>query len=166
MIRLSAARATSRFGKLLGRFSFQKADERCLFLPKWAGTHSLTLRAFFQNIFHHAAHVVFQHRRMHITLAADGRSIPELFGDRLDGLHNIFLRLRLGLECIAFLQRDACQNCSGPGTKIFSGKLLAADFAEIVIDIRRVDGMGLPIVADILEQFIAGQVLASPDNFG
>ena len=84
----------------------------------------------------------------------------------IEWLAQHFFCLRLRLECVAFLQRHASQHRPGPGAKILGGKVVAADLAQIIVHIREVDGVGLAVVADILEQFIAGEVLASPNNLG
>ena len=63
-------------------------------------------------------------------------------------------------------KRQRGQDGPGPGAEVLGGELLAGDLAEVVVHVGRVDRVGLAVVVDVLEEFLAGQVAAALDDPG
>ena len=71
--------------------------------------------------------VGLKHGRVHVALAAHRRRVTEPGGHGLDGLHDVFFRLRGGCKRLKIAQHDAGKNRPGPGAEILGGEMLAAD---------------------------------------
>jgi len=84
--------------------------------------------------------------------------------DLFDGADHGALSLRFCIEQLEFLQGESGEICRGPCPEIFRRNLLAADFAEVIIDVGGVDRMSASFLVDILEQLVAGQITAIPDD--
>jgi hypothetical protein len=121
--------------------------------------------AAFQSINQGPVHIGTNDVRMDVAFPADGHGIAETLRDRFDGLHKVLFGLRLGVESLEFPQRHRRENGAGPGPKIFGGKILPRDLAQIIIHIPGLHVLVLAFFIAVLEQFLAGQVLAAPDNF-
>ena len=119
----------------------------------------------FEGLQEFAAHVAVEHGGMDVALAADGGGVAELFGDLLDGLDDVLLRLGLGFEGFEFAQRQAGEDGACPGAKVLGGELLLGDGAQIVVHVGGVDSVQRAVlVVDVLEEFVAGQVEAALHN--
>src|SRR4029453_7652108 len=55
---------------------------------------------------------------------------------------------------------------AAPRAEVLGGELLAADLAEVGIDVRGAYGLPLPILVEVLEQLVAREILAAPPDAG
>ncbi len=103
---------------------------------------------------------------MDVALAADGDRVAQAFrhelhrGDR-PLLAGVRRRRRADLD-----QRSRGQNRAGPRAKILGREILAGNLAEIIVDVGRVDRVGLALVVEILKQFLPRQLAAPFDEPG
>lgn len=118
-----------------------------------------------------AAQIGFEDCWVNVAFAADRGSIAEATGDCLDGLHHISFRFGFGREGFEFSQKLGGEDSAGPGTEVFGGevlisKLWADDLLEVIVDVGRVYAVASTIGVEILEEFVAGNVCTSLDDFG
>ena len=73
---------------------------------------------------------------------------------------NIALGLSGAVEALKLIERHRRENRSRPGAEILGGDVLAGDFPEIVVHVGRCDVLAIAVFVDVLEQFLAGQILA------
>jgi len=106
-------------------------------------------RSLLQRLQQASVQIAVEDRRMDVALAADGRRIAEHLGDRLDGLQDVLLGFRLGVEDLELLQGQGCEVGRRPGAKILCGHRLAGDLLQVVVDLVRSDAMRLSIFIDI-----------------
>jgi hypothetical protein len=97
---------------------------------------------------------------MDVTLPADRLRIAQPLCDRFHRAQYVLLRLGGRLTGSTCDQQFGRQNGTGPGAEVLRRVLLAGDRAQILVDIRRVDGAADPLVIVVLEQLIAGNVAA------
>ena len=88
---------------------------------------------------------------MDVALAADGDGIAEPPRDDFDRLRHLPPSRAERLERSRFDQRDGSEDGAGPRAKILCGKLAAADFAEILVDLGRADRLWLSVLIDVLK---------------
>ena len=69
-------------------------------------------------------------------------------------------------QSLELLECQGRQDGSGPGPEILGGEVGARDLAEIVVDVRGVDVLYAAFLVDVLEELLAGQLLAALDNPG
>src|SRR5439155_15100003 len=84
----------------------------------------------------------------------------QTFCHRLDRAPDVPLRLRGGPKERDTGQCLCRQHRAGPRAKILGSEILAADLAEIDIDVRRVDDLSLAVSADVLKQLVARKIAA------
>ena len=87
-----------------------------------------------------------------------------MLGDILDGADDRALFLCLGVEQLKFLQGEGGQIGAGPSAKVLGSDLFAGDFAQIVVDVRRVDCVPIAVLVEVLEELVTGNILTAPDN--
>ena len=75
-----------------------------------------------------------------------------------------FLRLRLGIELLHFLERPRRQHRARPGAEVLRRELAAHHLAQVVVHVGRADVLDLALVVEVLEQLAARQFLAAPDD--
>src|ERR1043166_472948 len=96
---------------------------------------------------------------MHIALAANGWCVPQLFGNDVDGLLDIFLRLRLRAKFAGYFQRLGSENRARPCPKILRREIAAADFAQVLVYVPRGNVMALALAVNPLKKILSGNVL-------
>ncbi len=101
---------------------------------------------------------------MDVGLAADRRGVAEPLRHALDRLDDVLLRLGVGVERLELLQGQRAEDRAGPGAEVLGGEVLPGDLPEVLVDIARVDRPMLPVVVEVLEEFVAGDLLAAPDD--
>ncbi len=50
------------------------------------------------------------------------------------------------------------QQGAGPGAEVLGGEIIRGDLAEVLVDVARVDRLGLPGLVDELKQVLARQI--------
>src|SRR5438270_2589708 len=83
------------------------------------------------------------------------------FFDRAD---DCAFSLCFGVEEFELLQGESGEIGRRPSPKVLRRDLLAADFAQVIVDVSRIDRMTGPLLVQVLKQFIAGQVAAVLDD--
>ena len=113
-----------------------------------------------------AVEVVLQHGGMHIAAAAHRPGVAELLRDRLDGARDILLARRGRVDDVQFLEGRGGQHRPGPGTEVLRGELGAGDVTQVRVDVLGRDPLARAVGVEVLEQHLAGQVLAALDGAG
>src|ERR1051325_4567684 len=101
---------------------------------------------------------------MEIAAPANRRGVTEVLRHLLDSSQDGFFSLRLGVEKLELPQCFGRELCPGPCSETLGCDLLAGDLAQIVICLGRADGVPIPLVIEVLEQLISGQISAILDN--
>src|SRR5438105_6186276 len=101
---------------------------------------------------------------MDIAAPANRRGVAKMLSHPLDSAQNGLFALRLGVEKLELLQGFGGEFCPGPCSEILGRDFFASDLAQIVIYLRRPDGVSIAIVIEVLEQLIPGQISAVLDN--
>ena len=97
-----------------------------------------------------------EQRRVDIGLAAHRRRVAERLGDRLDH------RLDADPRVLGLLQHLLeSDDARAPGPEMLGGEVAASRLADIIVDVARGDRVRLAVAVDILEQHLAGQLLAA-----
>jgi hypothetical protein len=82
----------------------------------------------------------------------------------LDGRSQISFGLCRAVETRHFAERHGCQYRSGPCPEIFRGDVLAGDLLQVDVYITGCNVLSIPLLVYVLKQFLAGQLLACPDE--
>ena len=88
---------------------------------------------------------------MNVVFATHGASVAESLSHLINCAIDIARRLALGRRRPDFAQRHRREYGSTPGTKILCAYLVAADLAQVFVDIVRGNALTLAIAVDILE---------------
>ena len=56
------------------------------------------------------------------------------------------------------------QHGAGPGAEVLGGELVARDLPEVFVDVGRVDRRAAAVLVQVLEQLLARQIAAAPDD--
>jgi hypothetical protein len=84
-------------------------------------------------------------------------------GDLFDGANQAAgARFARGLRQL--LQSERGKKCPGPGAEVLGGYFLAADFAQIIIDLGRADCLPLARIVETVKKLVAWQIAAALDN--
>ena len=92
--------------------------------------------------------------------------LPRREATRLDRRLDVLLERRLGVEALEFLERDRGEHRSLPGAEILCRDVAAGDLAQVGVDVRRRHVPALAVLVDVLEQLLAGEVLAGAHDLG
>jgi hypothetical protein len=103
-----------------------------------------------------------------VAFAADGGGVAEALGDRLDGLDDVFLELGLGVAGLEVAEGHGGEDGAGPGAEVFGGEVGVGrgEGVEVGVDVGGVDGAGVVVVVEVLEELVAGGVAAGFDDAG
>ena len=101
---------------------------------------------------------------MDVAPAGDGRRVPEPIGGEADGLDDVLARRPVVGARRERAQRSVGEDGAGPRPEVLGGDVAARDLAEVVVHVVGGDIVRLAVVADVLEELLAGQVLAAPDD--
>ncbi len=96
---------------------------------------------------------------MHVARAAHRRRVPEAFRDLLDGADDRLLAPRLVVDLEELGERQRRGDRPGPGPEVLRGERLAADLAQVLVDVVGGDVAPRAIGVDVLEQLLAGELL-------
>jgi hypothetical protein len=113
-----------------------------------------------QELQHAAVEIALDDLGMDVALAAHGDCIAELGCHPLDRARHVALGGRLGVEALELAERQRRQHGPRPGAEILGREGLARDLLQIGVHVRRIDLLPLPIVVDVLEEVLAGELLA------
>ena len=145
----------------------QQSEHRRLFSRQVSSSvHEHRGRLVAQDIEGRAVEVVLEHRGMHIAAATDRPGVAELLRDRLDGARDVLLARRGRVDDVQFLQGGSGQHRAGPGAEVLGGELGAGDLAQVRVDVLGRDALAGAVGVEVLEQHLAGQVLAALDGAG
>src|SRR5581483_9111194 len=111
-----------------------------------------------------AVEVGVEHGRVDVALAADGRRVAELPGYPLDRAHHVPFRLGLAVEALELLQGLGGEDRAGPGAEVLRREVLPGGAAQVVVDVGRIDRVLDAVGIDVLEELLAGQLLAAADD--
>src|SRR5205085_129722 len=96
----------------------------------------------------------FDDRRVHIGFAADRGRIAQHVGDLLEH------RLQADALLAGGADLREGEHARAPGPEMLGGEILARGLANVIVDVGGGDRVRLAVVVQILEQVLAGQVLA------
>src|ERR671935_745528 len=103
---------------------------------------------------------------MHVAFAADGPRVAQAPGDSVDGLNDVSPGLGLRVEGVELPQAARRQDGPGPGAEVLGREVVAADRAQILIDVVRLERAEFAGLVFVLEQELPRQVLAAGDDAG
>ena len=75
--------------------------------------------------------------RVDIAFSAYGGGVAEVFRDLLDRSNDRRFEGRLAIQLGELRERHRGKLDSGPGAEVLSGDVLAACFAQVIVDVRR-----------------------------
>jgi hypothetical protein len=101
---------------------------------------------------------------MDVRLSAYGGRVVQALGHPLDRLLDAALLVARGLACADLRERLRGKHGRGPGTKIFGGKVLAGDLAQLLVHVGRREPVRDAFIVDVLEELLAGQLLTALDD--
>ena len=104
------------------------------------------------------------YRGMNIALPANRSRVSQPLRHRFDGRHHIPPSLCFEIECLEPHQGASGQDRTGPGAKVLGGEFLSGLLTEIGVDVYRIDRSRRTVLVQVLEQFLARQVLAALDD--
>src|SRR6267142_2679134 len=107
-----------------------------------------------------------QHRGVHVALARDGRRVAELRGDALDRPGDIAFRLAARRAGPGLGQRQRAQHRARPRAEVLGRELVAADLAQVGVDVAGVHAAPRALLVNVLEQLLARQILKAADDAG
>ena len=109
--------------------------------------------------------VGFHDRRSDVAGAADGGRVAQCFGDLLDRVPE--RRADLGPRRPATrAERAEREHRPGPRPEVLGRDLCPGGLTEVVVDVGRLDRARLAVAVEVLEQLLAGEVLAALDDPG
>src|SRR5262249_61758927 len=89
--------------------------------------------------------------------------VAETARPRPDGLCDLPFCLPLGSDAL-IPERPRGEHRARPRAEVLGRELLPRDLAEVGVDVARRDGVALTLVVHVLEQLVAGQLLALPHD--
>ena len=98
---------------------------------------------------------------MDVARTADAHGVAELVGDDLDGGPEASRRQPVGVRPLYREEGGRGEQRGRPGPEVLGGDVDLGDAPQVVVHIVRADGTGVPVVVDVLEQELTGQLLAS-----
>src|SRR5207237_5945732 len=104
-----------------------------------------------------AGRVRFEHRRMHVALAAYGTRIPEPRGHDIDRLDDPLVHEPLRLRRARLGERLRGEHRPRPGAKVLRAEVLAGDVPEVLVHIFGADRFRVAVVVEIAEDLLSGQ---------
>ena len=103
---------------------------------------------------------------MDVAFAAHGDRIAELGGDLLDRADHVALGGGFRIEALELAERERGQHRSRPGAEVLGREGLSCDILQIGVDVRRIDRLPLAFLVDVLEELLAGDLLAGAHDAG
>src|SRR5687768_13615067 len=101
---------------------------------------------------------------MDIAAPRDGRRVAQLLGGLPDGLHHVPLGAAIAIARLQRPERAIGQDRTRPGPEILGRERRARRIADVGVDVLRSDVADLTRVVDVLEELLARQLLAAPDD--
>src|SRR2546428_1928245 len=103
---------------------------------------------------------------MDVALPADGHRVAEPPRHLADGLRELSLRIAAFRRGLSRGQSKGREDGASPCPEILGCEIVASDIPQVCIDVRRIYGLTVSLVIEILEELVAGQFLAPPDHAG
>src|SRR5688500_16069610 len=100
---------------------------------------------------------------MDVRAAAYGRGVVETVRGGLDRLDEVPLRLAVGRRVLQRAEGPIRQDRAGPRPEVLRGHV-GRDLTEVLIHVVGGDVDDPAVVVDILEELLAGQIAAAPDD--
>jgi hypothetical protein len=72
---------------------------------------------------------------MDVTFLAYSWRVPQPFGHRINGRHDVPFCLGFRVELLQLQQSHCGKHCSRPGAEILGGKIFSTDFSKIRIHV-------------------------------
>src|ERR1700728_28037 len=101
---------------------------------------------------------------MDVAFPADRRRVAEPFCHNLDCVSQVLLDLPGVATAFLALERDGAEHCAGPSSEVLSGDILAADFAQVIVDVARGHVLNAAFLPAILQQVLARELLTGANN--
>jgi hypothetical protein len=102
---------------------------------------------------------------VHVALARDRRRVPQRLRRLADRLDDVAARLALRVARLEGAQRPVREHRARPRPEVLGGDVGAAGrIAQVLVDVLRADVAHLAIVVEVLQQVLAGQLLAAGDD--
>ncbi|GAV37054.1 hypothetical protein ROTAS13_04747 [Roseomonas sp. TAS13] len=101
---------------------------------------------------------------MDVAFAAHGRRVAQAPGDPLDGRADVAPAHRLAVEALELPQGQRRHHRSSPGAEVLGRDVPPGDLPQVVVHILGPDGMCLPVLVPVGEEFLPRQILAGPDH--
>src|SRR5215469_12905696 len=101
---------------------------------------------------------------MDVAFAADRRGVAQPGRDLFDSGPKIALSLGSAVEAFKFGESHCRENRPCPRAEIFRGDIPSRNFLEVFINVGRCDVPTISFFIDVLEEFLARELLASPDD--
>src|SRR5690348_15719398 len=99
------------------------------------------LRSVFTKPLNCAFEIAVKHRRMYVTLPADRAGVSKPGCHRVNRFHDVLPRLSYRTERLQLTERRARQHGSRPRSEVFRRELLAANLAQVIIHVGRINTM-------------------------
>ena len=122
------------------------------------------LRRGDQRVADAAVEIRLEHRRVDVAASRDGGRVAQDVGRLADRLDDVLARLALGLARLERQQRTVREHGPGPRPEVLRRDVSARDLAQVRVDVLGADVADLAVLVDVLEQLLAGQLLAAPDD--
>jgi hypothetical protein len=102
---------------------------------------------------------------MNVVLFAGRRLISQPGGDLFYDVYQGCFRCPVPIRLRALLQKKTGrQTGSSPSAEIFRRKLCAADLAQILVHVARLNTLRLPVLIEIFEKRTSRNIFTSPHN--
>ncbi len=101
---------------------------------------------------------------MDVAASGDGRRVAERPRGLPDGLHDVPLRIAIGLAGLEGSEGAVGQHRPGPGPEVLGRHVLARDLPQVRVDVLRAHVAHRSRLVQVLEQLLARQVLAPADD--
>jgi len=111
-----------------------------------------------------AIEISVEDRGVDVAPAGDRRRITESYGRLPDRLDDDASRRPVALARLEGAQCPVRQDRPFPGPEVLRGERPARGLADVLIHVVGPDVMHLAVVPDVLEQLLAGELLAAPDD--
>src|SRR2546428_6620366 len=103
---------------------------------------------------------------MHVAFTTDSGGTTEILGGGFDGLHDVLFGLCRGFELAKLLECANGKNGTSPGAEVLGSEILSTDLTYVVVHVGSVNRTVLSFFVEVLEEFMARDILATLDDSG
>ena len=103
---------------------------------------------------------------MDVVFAAGGWAVAESGGSGFDGGNDVSFGVGFFFPVANFVEGVGGDVGACPSAKVFGCEVFSGDGFEVVVDVAGVYGLAVAFFVVVLEEFVAGDVLAAFDDFG